>query len=319
MATIRKRNNKYQVQVRIQGLARSSTLISLQHARQWARRKELELESLVKLGELYRPRDFKEILLQYKQKVTSLKKSSHNENIIIEALVRNPWMGIPLDKLQPIHITNYRDERLAKIKPSSFAREFGILRHALKIASVEWGWEVPIDLFRHIKIPKLYQRVTRRIQDKDLELIFKHTKDNKNIYLYPIIVIALETAMRRSEILSLKWDDIDFKRRLITIENTKNGHPRIIPMVDKSYNVLKNLKVINEYVFPLTTNSLRLMYQRLCKRLSLKIRFHDLRHEAISRLFEKGYTIPEIAAVSGHRTLSQLFRCAHSKSKRRSI
>ena len=186
MATIRKRNNKYQVQVRIQGLARSATLISLQHARQWARRKELELESLVKLGELYRPKNFKEILLQYKQKVTSLKKSSHNENIIIESLTRNSWMDIQLDKLQPIHITNYRDNRLANVKPSSFAREFGILRHALKIASVEWGWEVPIDLFRHIKIPKLYQRVTRRIQDKDLELILRYTKDHNNIYLYSI-------------------------------------------------------------------------------------------------------------------------------------
>ena len=89
MATIMRRNNKYQVQARTQGLARSATLISLQNARQWARRKELELESSVKLGELYRPRDFKEILLQYKQKVTSLKKSFHNEKIIIEALARN--------------------------------------------------------------------------------------------------------------------------------------------------------------------------------------------------------------------------------------
>ena len=173
---------------------------------------------------------------------------------------------------------------------------------------------MPIDLFRHIKIPKLYQRVIRRIQDKDLELILQYTKDHNNIYLHPIIVLALETAMRRGEILSLKWADIDFKRGLITIENTKNGYPRIIPITDKSYNILKNLKVINEYVFPLTTNSLRLMYQRLCKKLFLKIRFHDLRHEAISRLFEKGNTIPEIAAVSGHRTLSQLFRYAHPKS-----
>ena len=55
------------------------------------------------------------------------------------------------------------------------------------------------------------------------------------------------------------------------------------------------------------------MYQRLCKKLFLKIRFHDLRHEAISRLFEKGNTIPEIAEVSGHRTISQLFRYAHTK------
>ena len=314
MATIRKRNNKYQVQIRIKGLSTSATLISLDHARRWARQKELELESKLKLGELYRPKYFKEIILQYKQKVTSLKKSSHNENIIIESLARNLWMLIPLDKLQPIDITNYRDERLGKIKPSSFAREFGILRHALKIASVEWGWEVPIDLFRHIKIPMVYHRITRRIQDKDLELILQHTKDHNNIYLYPVIVLALETAMRRGEILSLKWADIDFKRRLITVENTKNGHPRIIPMTDKSYNILKTLNVKNEFVFPLTTNSLRLLYQRLCKRLSLKIRFHDLRHEAISRLFEKGNTIPEIAAVSGHRTISQLFRYAHPKS-----
>ena len=149
---------------------------------------------------------------------------------------------------------------------------------------------------------------------EDLELILQHTKDHNNIYLYPVIVLALESAMRRSEILSLKWDDVDFKRRLITVENTKNGYPRIIPMTDKSHNILKNLKVINEYVFPLTTNSLRLMYQRLCKKLSLKIRFHDLKHEAISILFEKGNTIPEIAAVSGHRTFSKLFRYAHPKS-----
>ena len=76
MATIRKRNNKYQVQIRIKGLSTSATLISLDHARRWARQKELELESKLKLGELYRPKYFKEIILQYKQKVTPLKKSS---------------------------------------------------------------------------------------------------------------------------------------------------------------------------------------------------------------------------------------------------
>ena len=75
MATIRKRNNKYQVQVRIKGLSTSATLITLDHARRWARQKELELESKLKLGELYRPKNFKEIILQYKQKVTPLKKS----------------------------------------------------------------------------------------------------------------------------------------------------------------------------------------------------------------------------------------------------
>ena len=83
---------------------------------------------------------------------------------------------------------------------------------------------------------------------------------------------------------------------------------------DKGSNfTLQTLNKRNEYIFPITTNSLRLMFQRICKKLEIKIRFHDFRHEAISRLFEKGYSIPQIASISGHRTMSQLFRYAHTK------
>ena len=69
----------------------------------------------------------------------------------------------------------------------------------------------------------------------------------------------------------------------------------------------------NDRVFPISVNSLRLCYQRLCNKLNIKIRFHDFRHEAISRLFEQNLTIPHIASISGHRTMSQLFRYAHFK------
>ena len=101
------------------------------------------------------------------------------------------------------------------------------------------------------------------------------------------------------------------KRKLITVDNTKNGYPRIIPMNDNVYSLLNRNKR-NEYVFPITTNSLRLTFQR-CKKLKIKI--SDFRHEAISRLFEKGYSIPQIVSISGHRTMSQLFRYAHTKLK----
>ena len=78
-------------------------------------------------------------------------------------------------------------------------------------------------------------------------------------------------------------------------------------------SIFENVNRLNETVFPITTNSFRLSYQRLCKKLDIKIRFHDFRHEAISRLFEKNLSIPHIASISGHRTLSQLFRYAHFK------
>ena len=77
--------------------------------------------------------------------------------------------------------------------------------------------------------------------------------------------------------------------------------------------ILENLKMKNDRVFPISVNSLRFCYQRLCNKLNIKIRFHDFRHEAISRLFEQYLSIPHIASISGHRTMSQLFRYAHYK------
>ena len=313
MATIRKRNNKYQVQVRIKGQYASDTFVNLNHARSWIRQKEIELEGRV-LGKRYKPKTMLEILNEYKTKITPLKKSSQNEIIIINALVKHKWIQKPLSSLCPSDVANYRDMRLQTIKASSFAREFCILKHALKIAEVEWNWNVPTNLLGNIKIPKVHAKAIRRIDDTDLERLLTASAKHTNKYLNPIIKLALETAMRRGEILSLKWSDIDMHRGLIIIDNTKTGFPRSIQMNDNVRSVLTSLNKQDERVFPITINSLRLCYQRLCKKLGIKVRFHDFRHEAISRLFEKNLSIPHIASISGHRTMSQLFRYAHFKA-----
>ena len=183
----------------------------------------------------------------------------------------------------------------------------------MKVAEVEWNWNTPNNLLGNIKIPKVRSKAIRRIDDIDLERLLKAAAEHRNQYLKPIIILALETAMRRGEILSLKWSDIDMKRGLIIIDNTKTGYPRSIQMNDIIKSIFDNLNRIDERVFPITINSLRLSYQRLCKKLDIKIRFHDFRHEAISRLFEQNLSIPHIASISGHRTMSQLFRYAHFK------
>ncbi len=119
--------------------------------------------------------------------------------------------------------------------------------------------------------------------------------------------------MRRGEILSLKWSDIDLKCSFINIDNTKTGYARSIKINDDVRIVLENLEMIDKRVFPIIVNSLRLFFQRLCNKLNIKIRFHDFRHEAISRLFEQNLSIPHIASISGHKTVLQLFRYAHYK------
>ena len=313
MATIRKRNNKYQVQVRIRGKGTSATFKTLDLARRWARYKEIEFEKNIKIGIKYHPKTLCEILDNYKKTVVPFKKSASSETFLINAFMRNRWVALPLNMLSAAQIAEYRDKRLLSVKPSTISREFGIVKHALQVAKLEWDWDVPIDLFVGIRLPQIHQRAIRRINDHDLKTLLEEASKHSNIYLKPIILIAINTAMRRGEILSLKWSDIDLKRNLINIDNTKSGYARSIKINNDIKRILENLEVKNDRVFPISVNSLRLCYQRLCNKINIKIRFHDFRHEAISRLFEQNLSIPHIASISGHRTMSQLFRYAHFK------
>ena len=117
--------------------------------------------------------------------------------------------------------------------------------------------------------------------------------------------------------LSLEWDDVDSLEGLISLSQTKSGYPRQIPVTRRAMAVMSALRARNDAsegrLLPMTANALKHGFQRLRKRAGLEhIRFHDLRHEAVSRLFEKGLTPPEVASVSGHRTLSQLMRYSHA-------
>ena len=106
--------------------------------------------------------------------------------------------------------------------------------------------------------------------------------------------------MRRGEILSLQRYYIDLEYNLFNIENTKTGYAQSIIINNDVKIILENLKMIDEILFPISGNSLRLCYQRFRNKLNIKIRFHDFRHEAISRLFEQNLSIPHIASIIGH-------------------
>ena len=116
--------------------------------------------------------------------------------------------------------------------------------------------------------------------------------------------------MRRGEILNIKKEHIKSQTLLIPI--TKNGHQRIIPLTKRALDVLQN----TELPFPMSANAVRLAWERIKEKGSIKdLHFHDLRHEAISRFFEKGLSIPEVALISGHKDVRMLFRYTHLKAE----
>jgi integrase len=123
--------------------------------------------------------------------------------------------------------------------------------------------------------------------------------------------------MRRGELLSIRWKDVDMSAPTIRILRTKNGHPRTIPLTPKAVEILASMARTEERVFPVTPNAVRLAWERLRRRAGLEdLRLHDLRHEAVSRFFEYGLTVPEVALISGHRDPRMLSRYTHLRPEK---
>jgi integrase len=130
--------------------------------------------------------------------------------------------------------------------------------------------------------------------------------------------MAIETAMRRGELLDLLWQDVDFRLRTVQVLQSKNGDRREVPLSRSAIAALRELNPdanLQGRLFPMTGNSVRSAFDRLVSLAEIEdLRFHDLRHEAISRLFEKGLNPIEVAAISGHRELRMLQRYTHLRA-----
>ena len=134
--------------------------------------------------------------------------------------------------------------------------------------------------------------------------------------LHPIILFAIETGMRRGEIVAMRWDDLDLDAGTLHIPITKNGNSRTIPLTMMALQVLESLPRTDERIFPISGNAIRLAWERLKKRVGVvDLRFHDLRHEAISRFFEMGLSVPKVALISGHKDPRMLFRYTHLRAE----
>ena len=155
--------------------------------------------------------------------------------------------------------------------------------------------------------PIVINRRERRLSISEYNYLVKG--NYPQLKLRNIIELAIETGMRRGEILNIKTEHIN--GRTLLISQTKNGYPRTIPLTNRALNILEN----SDLPFAYSPNALRLAWERLKRNGNIKdLHFHDLRHEAISRFFEKGLTIPEVALISGHKDVRMLFRYTHLKA-----
>lgn len=326
MATFRKRGNKWQAQVRLKGKTPISQSFSRKSdAEAWARRTEVALENQpTDESSTAKPTLF-DLLDRYERDITPTKRGHSAERYRLRTLKAHQIASLSIDKLTPVEVAAYRDHRLAKVKPPSVKRELAILQHCLQVAASEWGIA---DLLEKnpaaaISKPSSGRPRDRRCNDEEACKIAENLRATRNPYVKHAITFAIATGMRRGELLSLPWANVDLTSRVAFLPLTKNGEARVVPLSSLAVNVLTDVRRITTMqdrpalVFPMSANALRLAWERLKRRAGIEdLRFHDLRHEAISRFFELGLSVPEVALISGHKDARMLFRYTHLKAEK---
>ena len=319
MATIRRRGKTYHVQIRKVGYPPvTKSFSSITVARKWTKATEADMERRLSVSVPSRL-TVGDLLERYESEVIPTHKGSRRE-IYKSRTLRKNFSKIRLCDLSPSDVRQYRDIRLKTISPATLRRELAVLSSAINHASKEWGIFVSTNPVTAISVPRTANARSRRLEaDKQNRLL-----SASNGELRRIIIIALETGMRRGEILQIRRSHIDFNLQTLRIPLTKTDTPRTIPLSSMAVVSLKeqisisgNITPIRETpLFSLLPDSLSQAFRRLCRRLDIQnLHFHDLRHEATSRLFEKGLNPVEVATITGHKDTKMLMRYTHLRAE----
>lgn len=319
MATIRKLRGRWQAQVRRRGMKpRAKSFDSKADAEKWARDLETQVDRFGAAPDtkILESTTLGALLERYQREITPTKRGAVQEGQRIDVLRRHDLSHRTLIGLSQQDVASFRDERLQAVAPSTAVREMAILSHALEVAMRDWGMPLAKNVVKLVRRPVIRNERNRRLSGDEEQRLLDGCDAGLVPYLKTLIILAIETGMRRGEILGLKWSDISHDRRVITLAMTKNGSGREVPLSQRAFQALSewkdNADVDQSTVFPMKAGALEQAWRRLLARSNVKaLRFHDLRHEGVSRLFERGLNMIEVSSISGHKELRMLKRYTH--------
>lgn len=359
MGTITKRGDlQWQAKVRRKGFpSQSRTFMYKEDAEKWVRALERELETsgFVDRREAEKS-TLGEVLKRYQKEITPSKKSAEIESIKINVILKDAVLPhLKMSAITSAAVAGWRDRRLKEVSGATVNREIDVLSTVLNHARREW--EIHLDNpIPFVKRPEKARARDRRLSPEEEKYLLAallegerkadgtYGKGARNPWLAPLVMLALETAMRRGELLALRWENVDLERQTAHLPDTKNGDARTVPLSLRAVAILKELPVsgcdeyLNEHrsglVFATTAMALRKGFTRALERAQAQyladckthrsrpvsnfledVHFHDTRHEAASRLAEKLSNVLELSAVTGHKDLRMLKRYYHPRAE----
>jgi integrase len=218
-------------------------------------------------------------------------------------------------------IAQYRDARLKEVSQNTVRLELAFLSVVFEQCRKEWGLAVSNPV-KQIRMPKPGKPRQRRLEAGEEEALLLACKESCAHYLHTFVILAIETAMRFGELAGVTWINVNFEKQTIYLQDTKNGSSRTVPMSTRALNAIQmQPRSIDGRLFSAKPGSIRSAFLIALKKAQAAqpeskvflrgLRFHDLRHEAVTRLFERGLNVVEVGTVSGHKTVAMLQRYAH--------
>ncbi len=350
MAAIRKRGDKWQARVRIKGQATiEKSFSSKADAEAWAKITESEIIRGVFIKRTDAERTtLGEALTRYERDVTPAKRGATQEMKRIKAWKADKLAGKSLAALRGVDFAQWRDKRLKAAAPATTRLDLALISNLFNVARREWGFEGLNNPIASISMPTVRNARNRVFYDGEEALLLAALDGAEragngqfgigcgNAWLKPLVQLAIETAMRRGELLALRWENIRLADRVAHLPITKNGHSRNVPLSSKAVEILNGLKpkadgnvkrLSKGAVFPVSDNAVKLAFIRAVERarrryeengggddrMLTELHFHDLRHIAVTRLADRLPNIVELASVSGHTDVRMLRRYYHPK------
>lgn len=334
MANIEKRTAKsgaisYRVKIRLRGYPEQiATFTRITDAKKWIQ----DTESAIREGRHFKTSESKkhtakELIDRYMTEILPRKPKSISDQKTQLGWWRNSIGSFLLSDITPALITEHRnklssetsDRKGRKRTDATINRYCAALSHCFTIAIKEWNWLENNPMLKIKKFKEPRGRV-RFLNDEERERLLQACKDSSSPFLYILVVLGISTGARAMEIKTLEWKNVDLNRGMIFLHDTKNGDRRSLPLVGIAKDLMKTLyKNRNEntnLVFPSKNLQnpidVRTPFETAIQKAGIKdFRWHDLRHCCASYLVMNGATLPEVAAVLGHRTTAMTSRYAH--------
>jgi integrase len=267
------------------------------------------------------PRTLGQVAEEYLQyKTVNKKRSVDEDRRILEKRLLPAFGADRLVKDLTGHaIAQYERRRVGQVSAFTVRNELTVLRHMLRLAR-RWGY---LEQVPDIELPKKPEDRQRYLEQEEITALLKTCAKSKNPYLHAIVTLALNTGMRKSELLGLEWERVNLSTSQLTLYRTKSGKPRSVPVNEAVYDALVGLEPDAERrtgpIFKRRDGSawgqIRTGFTSACAKAGItNFRFHDLRHTAASHLVMRGASLQDVKEILGHSDFKMTLRYAHLSS-----